>query len=92
MHTDVQKTYFIRRRSTTLTFEKFQEELFFRQFFADEKLTIYIARLYNWQTHPLLKGIPMRRWIVEYLVLQGHSHLAEEVVATEHIRVPDRQP
>jgi len=49
--------------------------------------------LHNRQaTYSLLKRIPVWRRIVEYLVLQGHSYLAEEVIAAEHVRMPDRQP
>jgi hypothetical protein len=43
-------------------------------------------------THPLLQNVPLRLGIVKHLVLQSHHHLAQKIVATEHVAVPHRQP
>ena len=43
-------------------------------------------------TYPFLERIPLGSRVIEDLVLQGHAHFSKEVVAAEHIRVPDREP
>lgn len=98
IHNEVQQTYFTRKRSMILAL-KFRDNA--SEFLAEEKSMPlssliyfniitdgYIIKL----TYSLLKGIPVWRRIIEYLVLQRHSHLAEEIVTAEHVRVPDRQP
>lgn len=42
--------------------------------------------------YPLLKWIPVRSGIVEDSAGQRQEHLAEEVVAAEHVAVPHGEP
>lgn len=44
------------------------------------------------ETYPLLQVVPLGGGVVEHLVLQGQHHLPQEVVAAEHVGVPDGQP
>ena len=43
-------------------------------------------------THPVLQVEPPRRRIVHGDPAEGEHHLAEEVVAAEHVAVPHGQP
>lgn len=43
-------------------------------------------------TYSFLERVPLRRRIVEDFVLQGHSNLAKEIVASKHVWMPDCQP
>ena len=43
-------------------------------------------------THPLLQRVPVCSTLVECHVSHGHEDLSQEVVAPEHVRVPDGEP
>ena len=44
------------------------------------------------ETYPVLETVPLGGRVIKHLAGHRHHDLAQEVVAAEHVRVPDRDP